>query len=93
MLRWAGLREPRTPDYHQVRDANIDRLADAVAAHLNLTAVGRILARDRRTDIFGVAACGRQNGPRSPSPEGNWTLAQGPELRPSDATVPVAKQH
>lgn len=46
LLRWAGLREPQTPDYHQIRDANIDRLADACETHLNLGAIERILGID-----------------------------------------------
>jgi adenosylcobyric acid synthase len=35
LLRWAGLREASTPDYHARREADLDRLADAVEAHLN----------------------------------------------------------
>ncbi len=46
LLRWAGLREPRTPDYHQIRDANIDRLADACETHLDLSGIERILGID-----------------------------------------------
>ncbi|MGH8581621.1 MAG: cobyric acid synthase, partial [Gammaproteobacteria bacterium] len=46
LLRWAGLREPQTPDYHQLRDANIDRLADACETHLDLGVIERILGID-----------------------------------------------
>ncbi|MGH6884640.1 MAG: cobyric acid synthase, partial [Geminicoccales bacterium] len=46
LLRWAGLREPQTPDYHQFREANIERLADACETHLDLSAIERILAMD-----------------------------------------------
>jgi adenosylcobyric acid synthase len=35
LLRWAGLREVATPDYHARREADIDRLADAVEQHLD----------------------------------------------------------
>jgi adenosylcobyric acid synthase len=35
LLRWAGLREAATPDYHARREADIDRLADAVEQHLD----------------------------------------------------------
>ncbi|MFA5530053.1 MAG: cobyric acid synthase [Thiohalomonadaceae bacterium] len=39
LLRWAGLVEAASPDYHARREADIDRLADAVTAHLDLDAV------------------------------------------------------
>ena len=35
LLRWAGLREVRTPDYHALRERDIERLADLVEAHLD----------------------------------------------------------
>lgn len=35
LLRWAGLRDVVTPDYHARREADIDRLADAVEQHLD----------------------------------------------------------
>ncbi|MDD2914448.1 MAG: cobyric acid synthase [Gallionella sp.] len=35
LLRWAGLREVATPDYHARRETDIDRLADAVEQHLD----------------------------------------------------------
>ncbi len=36
LLRWAGLQAPETPDYHAIREAGIEQLADAIEAHLNL---------------------------------------------------------
>ena len=35
LLRWAGLRNVATPDYQARREADINRLADAVEAHLD----------------------------------------------------------
>ncbi|MBI5751359.1 MAG: cobyric acid synthase [Hydrogenophilales bacterium] len=35
LLAWAGLSAPATPDYRAVREAHLDRLADAVEAHLD----------------------------------------------------------
>lgn len=37
LLRWAGLREVVTPDYYARREADIERLADAVERHLDTT--------------------------------------------------------
>ncbi len=48
ILRWAGLAEPETPDYAAIREAEIDRLADAAAAHLDMAAIERLLGLDRR---------------------------------------------
>ncbi len=39
VLRWAGLAVRETPDQHALRESAIDRLADAIEAHLDL---GRI---------------------------------------------------
>ncbi len=36
LLRWAGLAVRETPDYRQLREDGIDRLADAIAEHLDL---------------------------------------------------------
>ena len=36
LLRWAGLDPEPAPDYRVVREAHIDRLADAVSEHLDL---------------------------------------------------------
>ncbi|HSC83477.1 MAG TPA: cobyric acid synthase CobQ, partial [Pseudomonas sp.] len=35
LLRWAGVREVQTVDYHALRERDIERLADLVEAHLN----------------------------------------------------------
>ncbi|WP_324732778.1 cobyric acid synthase [Pseudomonas paeninsulae] len=35
LLRWAGLREVETVDYHALRERDIERLADMVEAHLD----------------------------------------------------------
>ena len=43
LLRWAGLDNPQTPDYHAMRETHIDRLADACEMHLDLTAITRLL--------------------------------------------------
>ncbi len=40
LLRWAGLENPTTPDYHAKREADLERLADVVDEHLD---VDRIL--------------------------------------------------
>ncbi|WP_321528201.1 cobyric acid synthase [Sedimenticola selenatireducens] len=40
LLAWAGLEQVETPDYQQLREAGIDRLADAAEAHLD---IGRII--------------------------------------------------
>jgi len=43
LLRWAGLANPGSaPDYATLREAGIDRLADACQEHLDLAAIGRI---------------------------------------------------
>ena len=44
LLAWAGLDAPREIDYAALRDAAIDRLADAAAGHLDLPAFARMLA-------------------------------------------------
>lgn len=40
LLAWAGLEQVETPDYHQLREAGIDRLANAAEAHLD---IGKII--------------------------------------------------
>jgi adenosylcobyric acid synthase len=35
LLRWAGLREVVSPDYHALRERDIERLADLVEVHLD----------------------------------------------------------
>jgi adenosylcobyric acid synthase len=48
LLAWAGLRDAATVDIHALREASIDRLADAVEAHLNIATLERWL---------GITAC------------------------------------
>lgn len=48
LLHWAGLRNAATLDVHALREASIERLADAVQAHLDTTLLERLL---------GVATC------------------------------------
>ena len=43
LLRWAGLARPSAPDYTQVREIAIDRLADAVEASLNVDRIFELL--------------------------------------------------
>jgi adenosylcobyric acid synthase len=43
LLAWAGLNDAQTIDYHALREASIERLADAVAAHLDLHRLARLL--------------------------------------------------
>ncbi len=49
LLAWAGLCAPHTPDYHGLREAGIERLADAIETHLDTQALFRPLglARER----------------------------------------------
>jgi adenosylcobyric acid synthase len=46
LLRWAGLNPRTSPDYRALRDAEIDRLADAVEKHLDLGPLAGYAARD-----------------------------------------------
>ena len=39
LLHWAGLAVRETPDYRQQREDGINRLADAIEAHLNLSSL------------------------------------------------------
>jgi len=39
LLRWAGLTRAKTPDYRALREAEIERLADAAEAHLDIDAI------------------------------------------------------
>ena len=43
LLRWAGLREPQKIDYRTVREQAIDRLADIVEGHLDMTKILALL--------------------------------------------------
>ncbi|MBL8251374.1 MAG: cobyric acid synthase CobQ, partial [Candidatus Competibacter sp.] len=44
LLRWAGLAVRETPDYRQLREDGINRLADAIAEHLDLRLLEPLLA-------------------------------------------------
>ncbi|MFE0502104.1 cobyric acid synthase [Lysobacter soli] len=46
LLRWAGLRDAQRVDIHALRQASIERIADAVDAHLDCGALLRILDRE-----------------------------------------------
>lgn len=48
LLRWAGLCEVTTPDYQARREADIDRLADAVQSHLDKAQLRK---------LFGLGEC------------------------------------
>jgi adenosylcobyric acid synthase len=43
LLRWAGLNEPETIDYREVRERAIERVADSVENHLDMQAILRLL--------------------------------------------------
>ena len=43
VLRWAGLPDPDTPDYATLREAGIERLADAIETHLDMKRVHALL--------------------------------------------------
>ncbi len=43
LLRWAGLAVRQTPDYRKLREDGINRLADAIAEHLDLSDLERWL--------------------------------------------------
>ncbi|PXV54774.1 adenosylcobyric acid synthase (glutamine-hydrolysing) [Dyella jiangningensis] len=43
LLRWAGLRDAAPLDMHALREASIDRVADAVATHLDTAALLHLL--------------------------------------------------
>jgi adenosylcobyric acid synthase len=43
LLRWAGLAVRETPDYRQLREDGINRLADAIEMHLDLKALETIM--------------------------------------------------
>jgi adenosylcobyric acid synthase len=54
LLRWAGLHDTPSLDYQALREANIDRLADTVEAHLDLAVIEHILGID--TALGGMRA-------------------------------------
>jgi len=47
LLRWAGLADPAPLDVHELREASIERIADAVEAHLDIDALLRLLQPNR----------------------------------------------
>jgi len=44
LLRWAGLREVATPDYRARREADLERLADAVEQYLDTAKLRELFA-------------------------------------------------
>ena len=50
LLRWCGLCNPATPDYHARREAEIDRLTDALEQHLDLPMLRRLFALEETHD-------------------------------------------
>jgi adenosylcobyric acid synthase len=48
LLRWVGLREVVTPDYHARREADIERLADAVEQYLDTEMLAKLFALGER---------------------------------------------
>ena len=50
LLRWGGLCNPETPDYHVRREAEIDRLTDALEQHLDLPMLRRLFALETAHD-------------------------------------------
>ena len=49
ILTWAGMEQPQTPDYHALREAGIERLADAVESSIDMHALMRLLGRAAAT--------------------------------------------
>jgi adenosylcobyric acid synthase len=47
LLAWAGLRAPQASDYRQLRERSIERLADTIAAHVDLEALFGRMLRER----------------------------------------------
>ncbi|HDY86287.1 hypothetical protein LCGC14_0700990 [marine sediment metagenome] len=43
LLKWAGLQDVNTPDYHATREADIERLADMIEEHMDTTALRDLL--------------------------------------------------
>ena len=52
LLRWAGLREPQTIDYRELRERAIERVADSVESHLDMQAILGLL----KTESVGALA-------------------------------------
>lgn len=47
LLQWAGLDQAEAIDYHALREAGIDRIADAIEQHLDLVAIDNLLEAAR----------------------------------------------
>ncbi|MDA8093467.1 MAG: cobyric acid synthase CobQ, partial [Betaproteobacteria bacterium] len=47
LLAWAGVKAPQSRDHAVVREAALERLADAVEAHLDTSALARLLGLSR----------------------------------------------
>jgi len=43
LLQWAGLPAPQSFDYHALREQNLERLADTLESHLDMTRILQIL--------------------------------------------------
>ncbi|MDH5484424.1 MAG: cobyric acid synthase [Gammaproteobacteria bacterium] len=43
LLKWAGLEQPRTEDYFQRREDDLNRLADSIEQHLDIDAIKQLL--------------------------------------------------
>ena len=43
LLQWAGLNEPQTLDYFQLKEAQIDRLADTIEQHLEMQSIMELI--------------------------------------------------
>jgi adenosylcobyric acid synthase len=46
LLAWAGLQAPQPFDYHALRERNIERLADALEAHLDMPRILQLLGAE-----------------------------------------------
>lgn len=56
LLAWSGLNDAQTIDYHALRESSIERLADAVAAHLDLHILTHILTQPLRLEAIKAPA-------------------------------------
>jgi adenosylcobyric acid synthase len=57
LLAWAGLAEPKTLDYAALREANIERLADSLEAHLNLADIEALLQKEPKANVAHISEC------------------------------------
>lgn len=56
LLRWAGLAVRETLDYRQLREDGINRLADAIAEHLDLQFLDRLVQGDSGNRRMGAGS-------------------------------------